>query len=148
MTTTASGCPNKATHKIFTDYGSYLVCEDCVKASHMTPKRVRRRWKNWTQTIAEKQCQCEHIEHTGEEEKMTTTAKITREVHIAGPFDRIEQVQKCRRCGEVLYKAFPVEERQTPGPYPEGARVEVTRTYQAMILMREEATCATRRDDE
>jgi hypothetical protein len=74
---------------------------------------------------------------------MTTSAKITRQIHIAGPFDRIEQKQRCRRCGELLYKAWPAEERQTPSPYPEGARVEVTRTYQAMVLTREEATCAS-----
>lgn len=58
-----SGCTRLATHKVFTTKGGeYLVCEECIK--HVKEVvRSRRRWKNWTQTIAEKVCQCLGDQH-------------------------------------------------------------------------------------
>jgi len=129
------GCPNLATHKIWTDYGTYLVCEACLESGHMMPKRSRRRWKNWTQTVAEKQCQCEHIEH------VTKGVVRTGILHVAGLVQRRDgdptDVQFCTRCGQQL--AGRVVEREVG--WPEGALIEVSAFYWGMHLGAEKPTC-------
>jgi hypothetical protein len=56
-------CQERATHKLLDPDSTKqkLVCEPCA-INHNGGLRFRKRIKNWTQTIADKQCECEHIQ--------------------------------------------------------------------------------------
>jgi hypothetical protein len=63
---------------------------------------------------------------------MSTNAGV---IHVAGPWRHGQQF--CTRCGELLKS----EAQRNYLPYPEGALIMSTRTYQAILLTVELPTC-------